>query len=69
MEYIILGFEIVQNTAQGIRIPHNWNLSSTDKESRIQYLGSGIHGVESRIQDCLGFTYMRQSLFSTCLLK
>ena len=30
-----------------------WNLSSTDKESEIQ---SG----ESRIQDFLGFPYMRQ---------
>ena len=35
-----------------------WNPSSTDKESKIQYLESGIHGVESRIQDCLGFLYM-----------
>ena len=34
----------------GIRIP-----SSTDKDSRIQYLGSGTYSVESRIQDCLGF--------------
>ena len=34
-----------------------WNVSSTDKESGIQYLESGIHGVESRIQDCLGFPY------------
>ena len=30
------------------------NPSSTDKEYRIQYLESGILGVESRIQDCLG---------------
>ena len=37
----------------GIRI-----LSSTDKESEIQYLESGIHGVESRIQDCLRFLHM-----------
>ena len=34
------------------------NPSSTDKESKIQYLESGIHGMESRIQDCLGFLYM-----------
>ena len=27
-------------------------------ETGIQYLESGIHGVESRIQDCLGFPYM-----------
>ena len=37
----------------GIRNP-----SSTNKESKIQYQESGIHGVESRIQDCLGFLYM-----------
>ena len=35
-----------------------WDPGSTDKESRIQYLESGIHGVESRIQDGLGFLYM-----------
>ena len=29
------------------------NLSSVDNESGIQYLESGIHGVESRIQDCV----------------
>ena len=34
------------------------NPSSTDKESEIQYLESGIHGVESRIQSCLGFPYV-----------
>ena len=33
------------------------NPSSTDKDSRIQYLESGIQDVESRIQDCLGFPY------------
>ena len=27
-------------------------------ETEIQYLKSGIHAVESRIQDYLGFTYM-----------
>ena len=31
------------------------NPSSADKESGIQYLESGIHGVESRIQNCLAF--------------
>ena len=35
----------------GIRNP-----SSTDNYSGIQYLKSGIHHVESRIQDCLGFS-------------
>ena len=36
--------------------------SSTDKGSRIQYLESGIHGVESRFQDSLGFLYMGRSV-------
>ena len=36
--------------AQGIRNPR----SSTDKETGFQYLKSKIHGVESRIQNCLG---------------
>ena len=36
----------------GIRNP-----SSTDKESRIQYLKFRIHSMESRIQDCLGLPY------------
>ena len=36
-----------------------WNPSSTDKESEIQYLKSRIHDMESRIQDCLAFPYMR----------
>ena len=50
MESIIPGFEIIQTTAKGIRVPKTGiqNPSSTDQESRIQYLGSGIHGVESR---------------------
>jgi len=38
--------------------------SSTDKESGIQYLASGIHDVESTIQDCLGFTYIGRELDS-----
>ena len=36
----------------------NRNPNSTDKESGIHYLESGIHSVESRTQDCLGFPYM-----------
>ena len=52
----ILGFGI-WNTAQGIR-----NLKAIfgirKLSSRSQYLESGLHGVESRIQDCLGFPYM-----------
>ena len=35
-----------------------WNPESTELESGIQYSESGIHGVESRIQDCHGFPYM-----------
>ena len=44
----------IRNKAQGIRIPLTIgirNPRSTDKNS-------GIHGVESRIQDCLGLCYM-----------
>ena len=32
--------------------------SSTDKESRIQYLESRIQGVKSGIKECLGFPYV-----------
>ena len=35
-----------------------WNLESTVLESGIQYQESGIHSMESRIQDCPGFPYM-----------
>ena len=35
-----------------------WNPESTALESGIQYPGSGIHSMESRIQDCPGFPYM-----------
>ena len=31
-------------------------------ESGIQYPGSGIHSMESRIQDCPGFPYMGRHL-------
>ena len=31
----------------------------------IKYLESGIHGMESRIQDCLGFPCMRQNVSQT----
>ena len=30
-----------------------WNSVSTNKECGIEYLESGIHTMESRIQDCL----------------
>ena len=39
-----------------------WNLESTELESGIQYSESGIHRVESRIQDCHGFPYMGRGL-------
>ena len=59
----ILGFGI-RNTFQGNRNP-----SSTDEESGIQYLDSriqhmtsGIHRVDSRIQGCLGFSYMTRTI-------
>ena len=39
-----------------------WNPESTELESGIQYSESGIHRVESRIQDCHGFPYMGQRL-------
>ena len=45
--------EIRNSAAIKIRNP-----SSTDKESRIQYMESRIHSVESRIEDFLGLPYM-----------
>ena len=39
-----------------------WNPESTELESRIQYSESGIHRVESRIQDFPGFPYMGRHL-------
>ena len=57
----ILGFGI-RDRAQGIQNPVNdtiRNPNSTDKESWIQYLKSGILGLESRIRDWLGpLTYV-----------
>ena len=38
-----------------------WNPESTVLESGIQYPESGIHSMESRIQDCPGFPYMGRS--------
>lgn len=54
----------IGNTAQLIRVPltvGNRNLSSTENESIIQHLESGIHGIESRIQDCLEFPYTERT--------
>ena len=46
-----------------------WNPESTVLESGIQYPGSGIHSMESRIQDCPGFPYMGREVlpFNHCL--
>ena len=49
----------------GIRNPTNdWNPESKVllKNTGIQYLESGIHSMESRIQECLGFPYMGRFL-------
>ena len=57
----------IRNAAQGIRNP------TSKLESRIQvlltktgieYLESGIHSVESTIQDCLGFPHMGRNFTS-----
>ena len=66
---------VTVNFANGIRNPGFWNLeyNSRNPESQlrlevlltnsgIRYLQSGIHGLESRIQDCPGFSYMRQAI-------
>ena len=51
----------IRNTAQGIRNPTS-KLESTIQvlltKTGIEYLESGIHSVESTIQDCLGFPHM-----------
>ena len=60
VEYRILGLSI-RNGGQGIRNPtKDWNpeFKFHWQRSGIQYLESGIHGVESRIQDCLGCPYV-----------
>ena len=62
----ILGFGI-RNTAQGIRNPtKDWNpIQGSSRKNwnqvpGIRCLESGIHGLESRIQDCFGFPNMRR---------
>ena len=53
----------IRKTAQEIRIQQTigiQNPSSADKDSGIHYLESGIHGMESRIQDCPRFPYMER---------
>ena len=60
VEFGILGFGIqIQLKESGI--PLTIGIQSpnfTDKESGIQFLESGIHDVESRIEDCPGFPHM-----------
>ena len=41
-----------------------WNPESTVLESGNQYTESGIHSMESRIQDCPGFPYMGRVTWS-----
>ena len=58
----------IRNTAQEIRnLTNDWNpeFKFPLTKTGIQYMESGIHGVESRIQDCLGFPYMERVEF-TC---
>ena len=65
---VILGFGI-RKTTRGIRNPLTIGIqipSSTDKESAIHYLESGIHFMKSRIQDCLVVPVMER-LFRPCL--
>ena len=60
MESSILGLGI-RTTADGFRILLTigvWNPCSTNKNSGIQYLWSGIHRVAFRTQDFLGFPYI-----------
>ena len=56
--------ESPRNTAQGSRnVTNDWNSESKLHWERIgiHYLESGIHGVESRILNCLGFPYMGET--------
>ena len=58
MESGILSFGI-RNTDQGIWNPNNDRIPVLQKKTGIQYLESGIHSVESSIQDYAGlFPYM-----------
>ena len=69
VESRILGFGI-RNTAHGIPPTIGIrNPNSTYKGSEINYLESGIHGVESRIQDCLGFRPRKRSWQFTISLR
>ena len=66
MESEMLDFGI-RNTAQGIRNPtNNWEsrIQVPLTETGIEYLESGIHSVESTIQDSLGFPHMGRNFTS-----
>ena len=43
--------------------------SPTDKKSGIQSLKSGIYDLESRIQECLGFSYMERYFHPSPIFK
>ena len=55
----ILGLRI-RKTTQEIRIPKRWEsgIQVPLTKTGIQYVESGIPGLESTIQDCLGFPHM-----------
>ena len=53
--FVLTSAQEIQNPALTIGI---WNPSSTDKQYGIQYLESGIPGLESRIQFFLWIPYM-----------
>ena len=54
----------IQNTAQAIQNPTNdWNPVPVAKTG-VQYLESGIHGVESAIQDYRGFPYTERKSYN-----
>lgn len=60
----ILDF-VIWNVAQGIRNSAIRNPTWTENESGIHYFECGMHGVESWIRDCLGFSYTRRILLLT----
>ena len=49
---------ILKHTQKNLESSPFGNPESTELESGIQYPESGIHSVESRIQDSPGFPYM-----------
>ena len=64
-----------RNAKKSIKTENNlesspfWNPESTELESGIQYSESGIHRVESRIQDCHGFPYMERYVGNVTLAQ